>query len=295
MSNIPPFDLNESFNGIFPYKSDQDDFPFDLKPIDSQQKLYENNIIEYGTKPIFIIKKKSSNSNEMDEDNKELNAFFNTNNLDFIRNQTLLETESPKKELSSLNKKRERSQASQKHDKFSDDSFKRVVKHQVIENLKSFINDKIAKKYNNNIGHGLFIKKLLGMNQKIKKDSSVDFNKDFLNESLGEIFSGDISTRYTNYPLDHNKTLIQSLVNEKNNDVRNYFLNLFKLTFLDALKHFRGTHKTEELDGLTGMDSIRKEYKNNPDFLQNLEYYIFNYENIVNRKRARMKRKQKCK
>ena len=62
---------------------------------------------------------------------------------------------------------------------------------------------------------------------------------------------------------------------------------------MDALKHFRGTHKTEELNGLTGVDSIRQEYKNEPEYLQNLEYYIFNYEEIINKKRARKKRKQK--
>jgi hypothetical protein len=243
----------------------------------------------------FNNQEKSINVSEEDEENKELSAFLNANNFDFIFSQTLLEAESPKKELSLLNKKRNRSHTSGKHDKFNDNSLIREVKHQVIENLKSFINSKIAEKYNNNIGQGLFIKKLLGMSQKIKKDSSVDFNKDFLNESLGEIFSRSISTRYTNYRLNHNLFLIQSLVNEKNNDIRNYFLNLFKLTFLDALKHFRGTHKTEELNGLNGMDSIREKYKNNPDFLKNLEYYIFNYESIINRKRARMKRKQKCK
>ena len=64
---------------------------------------------------------------------------------------------------------------------------------------------------------------------------------------------------------------------------------------MDALKHFRGTQKTEELNGLTGMDSIREEYKNEPEYLQNLEHVIFNYEKIINGKRARKKRKQKCK
>lgn len=291
MSNNYSIDLNDSFNGIFHYESNQDDFPLDLKLIDSQQELYEIFNTENSTKPTFNNIEMISHSNEGDEENRELNVLSNINNFDLINDQTSLEAEQPEIELSTLNKKRRRSQ----HANFTDDSLKREVKYRLIENLKSFINGKIAKKYNNNIGKGLFIKKLLLMNQKIKKDSSVDFNKDLLNKSLGDIFSEDISTKLTNYPLDHNKSLIQSLVNEKNNDIRNYFHNLFKLTFLDALKHFRGTHKTEELNGLTGMDSIREEYKNNPDFLQNLEHYIFNYEKIINRKRARKKRKQKCK
>ena len=287
MYDYSSIDYNDSFNGIFHYESNQDDYPLDLQPIQSQQVLHEIFSTENSTNPIFNNIEINNHSNEVEEENNELNALSNANNLDIINNQIPLETE----QLSTLNKKRRRSQ----HDTFSDDSLIREVKHRVIEYLKSFINAKISEKYNKNIGQGVFIKKLLGMNQKIKKDSSVDFNKDLLNKSLGDIFSENISTRLTNYPLDHNKSLIQSLVNEKNNDIRNYFLNLFKLTFLDALKHFRGTDTTEELNGLTGMDSIREDYNNNPDFLQNLEYYIFNYETIINRKRARKKRKQKCK
>ena len=287
MYNYSSIDFNDSFNGIFHYESNQDDYPLDLKPIQSQQVLHEIFSTENSTNPIFNNMEMINHSNEVDEENNELNVLSNVNNLDIINNQTPLETE----QLSTLNKKRRRSQ----HDTFSDDSLIREVKHRVIEYLKSFINAKISEKYNKNIGQGVFIKKLLGMNQKIKKDSSVDFNKDLLNKSLGDIFSENISTRLTNYPLDHNKSLIQSLVNEKNINIRNYFLHLFKLTFLDALKHFRGTDTKEELNGLTGMDSIREKYKNNPDFLQNLEHYIFNYETIINRKRARKKRKQKCK
>ena len=291
MSNNYSKDLNDSFNGIFNYESNQDDNPLDLKLIDSQQGLYEIFNTENSTKPTFNNIEMISHSNEGDEENREFNVLSNINNFDLINDQTSLEAEQPEIELSTLNKKRRRSQ----HSNFSVDSLIREVKHRLIENLKSFINGKIAKKYNNNIGKGVFIKKLLLMNQKIKKDSSVDFNKDLLNASLGDIFSEDISTKITNHPLDHNKSLIQSLVNENNNDIRNYFHNLFKLTFLDALKHFRGTQKTEELNGLTGMDSIREEYKNEPEYLQNLEHVIFNYEKIINGKRARKKRKQKCK
>lgn len=291
MNNYSSIDLNDSLNDIFHYELNQDEFPLDLKLNDSPKELYEIFNTENSTRPTFNNIEMINHSNEVDEENKELNVLSNINNFDLINDQTPLETEQPEIELSTLNKKRRRSQNA----KFTVDSLIRKVKHRLIENLKSFINGKIAEKYNNNIGKGVFIKKLLLMSQKIKKDSSVDFNKDLLNKSLGDIFSENISTKITNYPLDHNKSLIQSLVNENNNDIRNYFHNLLKLTFLDALKHFRGTHKTEELNGLTGVDSIRQEYKNEPEYLQNLEYYIFNYEEIINGKRARKKRKQKCK
>ena len=60
-----------------------------------------------------------------------------------------------------------------------------------------------------------------------------------MNKTLEEIFSDKISGRYTNYPPDHNKKLIQSLLNETDENKKIYFQKIFGLTFIDCLKHFR--------------------------------------------------------
>ena len=42
--------------------------------------------------------------------------------------------------------------------------------------------------------------------------------KIFLNKSIKEIFSEDISPRLNNYPPTHNKIIIESLINEEDED-----------------------------------------------------------------------------
>ena len=51
------------------------------------------------------------------------------------------------------------------------------------------INDKIKEIYNGEINHGIFIKKLLIINKRQISDVSAQFNKEFLNKTLGEIYS----------------------------------------------------------------------------------------------------------
>ena len=187
-------------------------------------------------------------------------------------------------------KKRGRSSIGEgEHNKFSDDNIRRKCKHLVLKCLFNFINKKIIEIFNK-IGYGIFRKQLLTINQKQKSNANIQFNKDFLNKSLEDIFSVDISTRYTSYPLSHNKQLINCLKNDENKDIAQYFRNLFKLTFIDCLKHFRGSQYFEELEGLESFDSIKEKYEDDKDYLKSLNYYIMNFEVIINNKRIRKKK-----
>ena len=47
------------------------------------------------------------------------------------------------------------------------------------------------------------------MNQAQVSNANINFNKAFLEKTLGEIFSADLSKRINNYKNDHNKKLIQ--------------------------------------------------------------------------------------
>ena len=80
--------------------------------------------------------------------------------------------------------------------------------------------------YNNNIGNGITIKKLFKTNHYQIKCSSTEFNKELLKKTQGQIFSSSITTKFTNYPLDHNKQLIEKLLNEKNEERKEIFINL---------------------------------------------------------------------
>ena len=48
---------------------------------------------------------------------------------------------------------------------------------------------------------------------------------------------------------------------EKDEKKRIYFNNLFNLTFLQCLKHFIGRQNICELEGLSGLDEIKKNMK----------------------------------
>ena len=189
-----------------------------------------------------------------------------------------------------LNKKRGRTKTGNNestHTRFSDDNLRRKVKHIVLQNTMNFINEKIREIYGN-IGSGIFIKKLLIINQRQKTNATILFNKEFLNKTLGEIFSEDISSRYTNNRKDHNKILIEKLMEDKDEAKKNYFQKLFNITFVDCLEHFRGDKEIEELKGLISFKDLELEdIKKDKEYQETLNHYVYNYEIITSRKKER--------
>ena len=77
-----------------------------------------------------------------------------------------------------------------------------------------------------------------------------DFNLELLDMNFKELFSQNISRRFTAFNPDSNKVLIDIISVEDNNDIINYVL---KLKFIEWLNYF--THKTE----LEFLDKIEKE------------------------------------
>ena len=189
-----------------------------------------------------------------------------------------------------LNKKRGRTKTGNNestHTRFSDDNLRRKVKHIVLQNTMNFINEKIREIYGN-IGSGIFIKKLLIINQRQKTNATILFNKEFLNKTLGEIFSEDISSRYTNNRKDHNKILIEKLMEDKDEAKKNYFQKLFNITFVDCLEHFRGDKEIEELKGLISFKDLELEdIKKDKEYQETLNHYVYNYGIINSRKKER--------
>ena len=181
------------------------------------------------------------------------------------------------------------------HNKYSDDNIRRKCKHLVLKHLLEFLNYKIRNIYNGNIGNGIFKKELQILNQSQKSDATINFNRIFLTKTIGEIFSENISGRFTNYPIYHNKVLINKLMNENDEQKRIYFNNLFNLNFIQCLKHFRGEEKIDLLDGLKCFkdiknDIIDKYEKDGDEYYNTLFYYLNNYERIINNKKSRKRK-----
>ena len=107
-----------------------------------------------------------------------------------------------------------------------------------------------------------------------------------MNKTLKDIFSQDISERFCKYSLEHNKNVIKSLTEEEDEIKRNYFINLFNLTFRDCLMNLNGDKKFEELEGFKNLTDI-KDYlmkKNEIGYAKYFIYYISNFEKMLNKR-----------
>ena len=219
----------------------------------------------------------------INEDNKQNITLNSTNEIYFYNNANIL-----------LNNKRNdnNKKQSSKHTKYSYDNLKRECKHLVIENVMKFINNKIYEVYEGNIDNGLLKKKLLKLNQAQKTNADVEFNKIFLNKTLKDILSQNITKQITLYEPDHNKKVIDKVISEK----KDIFEKIFNLTFIQCLDHFIENKKIEELNGLTLYSELKEEiinkYENDGEsYYENLKLFLKQFQNKINRAKSRKKRK----
>ena len=166
---------------------------------------------------------------------------------------------------------------------------KKVIFHSILE----YDNYIIAKAYNYNIGQGINTKKLFKINYSQIKNTQTNFNKKLLNTPQKDIFSSNITTKYSNFPLDHNKKLINKLLEEEDLNKREIFNNLFNITLLEFIQHLKGKKKIE---GLNGLDSLFKkkliEMKKNKEY-EELKNTINDYEKIFEDKKPRTNKTKK--
>jgi hypothetical protein len=186
------------------------------------------------------------------------------------------------------------------HNKFSDDNVRRKVKHLCFKYLLLFINAQIKKMYNNKIGQGIFQKQFKTLNQSQISNAKIIFNQQLLEKDLGEIFSDKVTGKLTNIPSEHNKDLIQKLINEEDLEKRIYFQKLFSLKLKDCFEHFCGNKVIDELEGMELFNEISEitseyleKYEDGKEYIQQLEYYLKNFENIIKNKRDRKERSKK--
>ncbi len=177
-----------------------------------------------------------------------------------------------------------------KHNKYSGDNLFRKCKGIILNSLLVLINKIIAENYKDDPNYDKNTKKLLKINHRQIINSDVQFNKEFINKKIGDIFSDDITLRCRRYNIKHNEILIQNLINEKDETKRILFRKIFNLTFLDCLNHFRGTKLIKELNGLRKYDEVCKNFEEDEDYLYSFKYYIENYEKIMENKKWRKKK-----
>lgn len=203
----------------------------------------------------------------------------------------------PFKEKKIIGRKTKQNEGFGEHNKFSDDNLIRKIKHIILESVFFFINQKIIELYSNSENkESLKKKQLFKLGQNQAEKSKAEYNKLFLNKTLESIFSEDISTKYSRYSLNHNKELINNLLNEKDEKKRLIFQKIFGLTFMDCLNHFRGSIFREELSRMRMLDKYCNETdfgKNSEEYKNILKIFINNYEKIIMEKKSRNKKMKK--
>ena len=265
--------------------------------------IFDNNIPNFKiTETIHeeLNKKDDMNNmnymNENSEQNfKEYSDMNNTHIKNKIFNMTKKQKKVKKKVISKSNKKinisiRKKRKINISINKiFIPDKHIKKIRIKLLNSIVDFINKKI-KIFFNNIGRSICIKQLLQINKSFLYKSSVEDDKEFLNKKLKEIFS-QINNKYTNYLSNKNEETIEYLINLE--DKGKYFQELFDLSFLDCLKHIRGTKNIELLNDLPNADNILiNERKSLSKFeLDNFKKFIMNYEQCIRSKKKRNRKK----
>ena len=157
--------------------------------------------------------------------------------------------------------------------------------------LSTFINTFIYEKYNGRIDEGIFKKEILKINQdQIIKDK---YNKEFINKTIKDIFSNKLSWKYTTFDSEHNKKLIEFLINkEKDEEKKISFRKLFNLTFMDSLNHFSGIKPLPILNGMKLLKDLCKKFEEDRDYVNLLKYNTYNFEKIIMDKKNRNRTKK---
>ena len=126
-----------------------------------------------------------------------------------------------------IGRKRKNDETEGKHNKFSKDITLVKIKTLIINQLHKFINRKIEIILGNDVGEGLVKKTLMKLNGKQNSNASIEFNRNFLNKTLQDIFSENVTSRISLHSKENNKIIIDGLINDKNEKISNYFKGLF--------------------------------------------------------------------
>ena len=166
----------------------------------------------------------------------------------------------------------------------------RKCKNIVLEYTLKFINSQIKEVYEGDIGEGIYKKELLDINSEQKSDNRINSIKNFLNKTLKEIFSVNISERYTSYLSNHNDIIIKKLLNENDINKREKFNKLFNLTFSDCMKIFIDDKNSKDfkmIEGFPKFNEIKIKLNESEKYLNKINEFLMKFEDIVKNKKAR--------
>ena len=340
--NFPQKILNTNDFGSFFGEEDGNKFAFEQKlfKIDkSENNLTDFNYLQ--SKEDFELEKKNENSTPpvLYTSTKIIKEIFpKINDLDDLKKKYSMDIELRKieKDLSFIGKKRRKNKikyndnfennkkpgrkklndyTKRRHSKNSSDNIIKKIKSKFLEYSLNFINKVLNSNLNKkNITYYNYLlrKKKKEDNfenlikaldykyvNRIKKDSELSL----LDKSLKEVFSQDISSKYSRLQNDSNKTIIERIViDEKDNDIIMFALNLtlrewidvfiYKKELKDITKiNYLSLEKINQLSSLFDrvdnllLDIYQKDC--NKNYLSHFISLMYNYERWFYIKRGR--------
>jgi len=267
---ITAFNNNFSLNFNQDYLNESFDIlkVFFLTPSKKSEKISNNNANKYLNENTAITAEKTGVNYQEIKINIEIKTNMNNPN-------PIILNDISKGEIEYLRKKRS----------VSDNEIKKG-RNILLNSIFRFVNKKIRIIFNNDIGKGISIKQFVKISKKELNHSNVEFDKNYLNTKLKEIFSGDISGKFTNFLINKNEKLLQNLIKI------DYFKELFELTFLQCIEHINGTKFIPLLEGFETLDEIllNEEEKLKENDIENYKYIIENYKQCVENKFSRKPR-----
>ena len=272
---------------INPENDDENINEFSNSFIESYKQYDESSIQDdtYFNKIYFFTKKK-------DELFNKINKTKDTKQTNELSKEDLKNIHSHIKKAKGRKLKNSKDQGF--HNKFTFDNIIRKIKAISMQSFFNFFNNKIKEVYKDSEVKSLWgLKKL---NQSQIKNSNIEYNRLFFEKSLKDIFSDDITTKWKTEGRDHNKKLIEKLLNEENKGKKIIFEKILNYKFIDIVKYLRG--EREGLDQLKGLDFDKymwNKIKKDENYLIIFKNNMKNIEKLIQNKKPRIKKKYKNK
>ena len=178
------------------------------------------------------------------------------------------------------------------HDRLSEDNIIRKIKGRFIEKLRLYLNEEYQKYISKNLKNNK--KKVYGWLKKINPTISRKIKKEdnlkWFESKIYEIFSENLSLKYSSYSLDSNKKKIKRIISSNNaKNVKDILNNKVEYLFdkyinNEKVEGFK-TLKDDLKELETHMESTGEE--NIKEYLNKYEYIAKNMKNIFKQKNPR--------
>ena len=279
------YNFKQQINNIYPEnENDENINEFSNLFLESYKQYDESSIQDdtYFNKIYFFTKKK-------DELFNKINKTKDTKQTNELSKEDLKNIHSHIKKAKGRKLKNSKDQGF--HNKFTFDNIIRKIKAISMQSFFNFFNNKIKEVYKDSEVKSLWgLKKL---NQSQIANSNIEYNRLFFEKSLKDIFSDDITTKWKTEEKDHNKKLIEKLLNEENKEKKIIFEKILNYKFIDVVKYLRGEREgLDELKGLDFDEYMWKKIKWDENYLKDFKYNMENIEKLIQNKKPRNRQKK---